>query len=182
MIICNIMADFKQALALILANEGGYVFDKDDPGGETYKGIARNMNSKWRGWVSIDMMKKQAGFPKNLEQNLDLQEDVENFYERNYWDRVQGDNIESQNIANSIFDFAVNAGVGTSSMLAQMVVDAKPDGVIGGESVKLINAFSEELFLASFTIAKISRYLTIVEKRPTSRKYLYGWVRRALGK
>ncbi len=176
------MADFKQALELILKNEGGYVFDKDDPGGETYKGVARNMNSKWRGWVSIDMMKKQAGFPKNLDQNADLQEDVENFYERNYWDRIQGDSINSQAIANSIFDFAVNAGVASSSSLAQMVVDATVDGVIGNKTVQLINSFSEELFLASFTIAKISRYLAIVEKRPTSRKYLYGWVRRALGK
>ena len=85
-------------------------------------------------------------------------------------------------LANSIFDFGVNAGVGTSNSLAQMVVDVKPDGVLGAGSLTAINNMSEELFLASFTIAKISRYMSIVEKRPTSRKYFYGWVRRALGK
>lgn len=127
-------------------------------------------------------LKKQTGFPKNLEQNLDLQVKVESFYETNYWDRVQGDKIVSQNIANSIFDFAVNAGVSTSSSLAQLVVEAKIDGVIGDNSLMLINNFSEELFLSSFTIAKISRYIAIVEKRQTNRKFFYGWVRRALGK
>jgi lysozyme family protein len=63
-----------------------------------------------------------------------------------------------------------------------MVVDAKPDGVIGPASVAAINGFEPELFLASFTIAKISRYISICEKRPTSRKYFYGWVRRSLGR
>jgi lysozyme family protein len=176
------MADFKQALQLVLKHEGGYGFDKDDPGGETYKGIARNVNSKWEGWVKVDQLKKQTSFPKNLDTDGDLQESVEHFYQTNYWDRVQGDKITSQNIANSIFDFGVNAGVGTSNSLAQMVVDVRPDGVLGATSLAAINNISEELFLASFTIAKISRYMSIVEKRPTSRKYFYGWVRRALGK
>jgi len=176
------MADFKKGLQLILKHEGNYSMDKDDPGGETYKGIARNINSKWEGWVSIDLLKKQSGFPNNLEANLDIQESVEHFYHTQYWDRVQGDKITSQEIANSIFDFAVNAGVGTSNSLAQMVADVKPDGVIGTASLSAINAMDEDLFLAAFTIAKIARYISIIEKRPKSSKYFYGWVRRALGR
>jgi lysozyme family protein len=176
------MADFKTALALILKNEGGYGFDKDDPGGETYKGIARNMNGKWPGWVTIDLLKRDSKFPNTLENNTALQDSVAQFYEANYWNKVQGDTITSQLVANSIFDFAVNAGVGTSSSLAQLVVGAKADGVIGPASVAAINAFDAELFLASFTIAKISRYISIIEKRPLSRKYFYGWVRRAVGR
>ena len=176
------MADFKTALNLILKNEGGYGNDKDDPGGETYKGIARNMNSKWNGWVTIDLLKHDAKFPKNLDAETALQDKVAAFYEVNYWDKILGDNITSQNIANSIFDFAVNAGTSTSSLLAQMVVGVKADGVIGDQSIDAINTFEEKLFLASFTIAKISRYISIVEKRPTSRKYFYGWIRRAVGR
>ena len=37
------MANYDQAFQLILQNEGGYVNDPDDPGSETYKGIARKM-------------------------------------------------------------------------------------------------------------------------------------------
>ena len=45
-----IMADFVNYFPLLLTNEGGYVFDPHDPGGETWRGIARAFNPKWTGW------------------------------------------------------------------------------------------------------------------------------------
>ncbi len=175
------MADINIALQKTLNNEGGYVFDKDDPGGETYKGVARNMNGGWDGWTTIDLLKKQSGFPANLDNNSPLQELIKTFYKTNYWDTIRGDDLTNQNVADSIFDFAVNAGVATSAMLAQMVVGAIQDAVIGPASIASINKFEPEHFLASFTVAKIARYISIIKKRPASQKYLYGWVRRALG-
>jgi lysozyme family protein len=94
---------------------------------------------------------------------------------------MKGDTIKSQEVATSIFDFGVNAGLSTSASLAQLVVGAKADGVIGPKSVEALNAFDTDHFLAAFTVAKIARYVNIVKKRPTSRKYFYGWVIRALG-
>ena len=38
-----------------MKHEGGYVFDPDDSGGETYKGVARKFHSKWEGWSKIDL-------------------------------------------------------------------------------------------------------------------------------
>ena len=175
------MADFNQAFQLVLANEGGYVNDPDDPGGETYKGVARKIFSKWDGWIKIDLLKRQSGFPGNFDKDVELQQDVEEFYRVNFWNKVKGDDIINQKVAESIFDFGVNAGVGTSASLAQLVVEAVTDGVIGQESITRINAFNSNHFLAAFTVAKIARYVNIVKKRPTSRKYFYGWVLRSLG-
>lgn len=175
------MADFSIAFSKVLVNEGGYVNDPSDPGGETYKGIARKIFNKWDGWLLIDTAKRRNDFPSNLEQDVDLQQKVKNFYEVSFWDKVNGDNIKNQNVANSIFDFAVNAGVSTSASLAQMVIGAKTDGVLGQNSVAVLNDFDADHFLASFTIAKIARYIHIVKKRPESRKYFYGWICRALG-
>ena len=175
------MADFKTALQLVLANEGSYGNDADDPGGETYKGVARKIFPKWEGWVKIDLLKRQTAFPGNLENDQDLQRDLENFYRANFWDKLNGDQINSQLVANSIFDFGVNAGAGTSATLAQLVVDTPADGSLGAESIEKINNFDCDHFLAAFTVAKIARYINIVKKRPTSRKYFYGWVIRALG-
>lgn len=175
------MANYEQALQWILSHEGGYVNDPDDPGGETYKGVARKMNSKWDGWLVVDMLKRQSGFPANLDKDTELQEAVKSFYQINYWDRIKGDHIQNQEVATSIFDFAVNAGVSTSSSLAQLVVGTTQDGVIGNQSIAQINSFDPEHFIASFTVAKIARYISIVKKRPTSKKYFYGWVCRALG-
>ena len=175
------MADFTQAFQLMIAHEGGYGNDPDDPGGETYKGVARKIFSKWDGWTKVDILKRQTGFPANLDKDPELQQNISDFYRVTFWDKINGDQIANQEIANSIFDFGVNAGVGTSASLAQMVVGAKSDGVIGPNSILAINNFDPEHFLASFTVAKIARYVNIVKKRPTSRKYFYGWVIRALG-
>lgn len=175
------MSNFIEAFRKTIENEGGYTNDPDDPGGETFKGIARKMNSKWEGWVTIDMLKRQSGFPASADRDSELREQVGMFYLNSFWNKIGGDDIQNQQIAESVFDFAVNAGVGTSSALAQMVVGVKADGVIGPDSLTAINAFDPEHFLAAFTVAKIARYVNIVKKRPTSRKYFYGWILRALG-
>jgi lysozyme family protein len=175
------MADFTNAFQLMLAHEGGYGIDPDDPGGETYKGVSRKNWSKWDGWMKIDRAKRQSGFPASLDKDVELQEDVKAFYLVNFWNRIKGDDILEQKVAESIFDFGVNAGVGSSISIAQMVVGTDPDGVIGKESIAKINAFDREHFIAAFTIGKIARYINIVKKRPSSQKYFYGWVRRALG-
>lgn len=175
------MADFTNAFNLVIANEGGYTNDPDDPGGETYKGLARNMHSNWPGWAIIDNMKLQSGFPANLDQNNQLQEMISDFYRETFWNKMNGDKIQVQDIANSIFDFGVNAGLATSVSMAQKIVGAQTDGILGPKSLEGINNFNTDHFLAAFTVAKISRYINIVKKRPTSRKFFYGWVCRALG-
>ena len=114
------------------------------------------MNSKWDGWVLVDLLKQKPGFPANLDKDTEQQGKINDFYRVNYWDAILGDQITEQTVATSIFDFAVNAGVKTSSCLAQMVVDATSDGVIGPQSIAKINGFVQEHFLASFTIAKIA--------------------------
>lgn len=174
------MALFETALQKTLLNEGGYVNDPDDPGGETYKGVARKIFSTWDGWQIIDTLKQQSGFPTSLDKNADLQSKVHDFYKTNFWDRVQGDQITDDHVAFSIFDFAVNTGVSTSAILAQHVVNANPDGVIGNNTIKEINAMDPEFFLAAFTVAKVVRYVGIVNKRPVSRKYFFGWISRAI--
>lgn len=175
------MAEFINAFRKTIDREGGYVNDPDDPGGETYKGVARKMHSKWPGWSTIDLLKRQPGFPHSLEKEAELREQIGTFYLDMFWNRIQADDIDQQEVAESIFDFAVNAGVGTSVALAQMIVGAKPDGVMGPETLQKINSFEANHFLAAFTVAKIARYVHIVKKRPTSRKYFYGWVVRAIG-
>ena len=175
------MANFENSLNKTLIHEGGYVFDKDDPGGETYKGIARTVNGSWAGWHTIDTLKKLPNFPQNLDSDKTLQENIKTFYKANYWDIIKGNDMQNQAVADSIFDFAVNAGVKTSATMVQTIIGASPDGNIGPASLAILNKFDVGYFLALFKIAKIERYMAIIKKRPMSKKYLYGWILRTLG-
>ncbi|TPW17315.1 MAG: hypothetical protein FD130_702, partial [Halothiobacillaceae bacterium] len=106
-------------------------------------------------------------------------------YKRDYWDRLHCDEINSQVIAEQLFDTAVNMGVRTAARLGQLALRIDPaDGIIGGQSLAIINALSESnqsLFLANFTLAKIARYAYICNKDRSQSKYLLGWINRALG-
>lgn len=155
------MADFDIAIEKVLKHEGGYVDDPSDSGGETNWGISK------RAHRNVDI--------RNL-----TRDGAKDIYKEFYWDRVKGDLIESQEIAESIFDFGVNAGIRTSSKMAQLVLDIEADGVIGPKTVEVLNEFNKDLFLSTFVLAKIARYTYLCEKHPKNRKYFFGWVRRAL--
>ncbi len=174
------MADFNKAYQLILTHEGGYGNDPDDPGGETYKGIARKKQADWVGWILIDAMKKQPDFPAILDSNQNLQFEIQRFYKVVFWDKVGGDQINDQDVACSIFDFAVNSGVSTSAGLAQTVVGSGCDGVVGPQTIQAINNFQPDHFIAAFAVEKCRKYIAICKKRPDSRKYFFGWIDRAV--
>jgi lysozyme family protein len=174
------MAEFKTAFKKMHNHEGGYVNDPDDQGGETYKGISRTMHKIWSGWAIIDRYKNKSGFPATLDQDVELQKEIEQFYRTNFWSPLNAEHISNQTIADSIFDFSVNAGVITSIRLAQSIVGVKADGIIGEQTLRKLNSLDFGYFLPAFTVAKISHYITIIIKRPANKKYFYGWVIRAL--
>lgn len=159
------MADFVDAVIKTIACEGGAKFtdDPDDPGGATKYGISQ------RAYPHLDI--------RNL-----TEQQAREIYKRDYWDRIRADEIESQLIAENIFDTAVNMGVRTASRLAQLAANIEPvDGIIGSRSLETLNSINPELFLSKFIIVKIARYANICNKRPESRKYLLGWINRTLG-
>ena len=165
------MADFNPAFEKMIHDEGGYQLTDipGDRGGQTYAGIARKPNPGWAGWQFID--RKDFGSATPL---------VREFYKSNFWDRVRGDDITNQAIAETIFNFAVNTGVGVASKLAQLIVGTTPDGAIGPKTLERLNICTAEKFLPAYTLAKIQRYVNICMKDRSQSKFLLGWVRRSL--
>lgn len=159
------MADFEKAIVKTLAHEGGAKFTEDpnDRGGATKYGISQ------RSYPNLDI--------KNL-----TEKEARAIYKRDFWDRIRGDEIESQVIAENLFDTCVNMGVRTGSRLAQIALNITPaDGIIGSASLEHINAASEAEFISNYTIAKIARYAHICNKDKTQSRYLLGWINRTLG-
>ena len=164
------MAEFFPAYESMIRNEGGYRLHTvtGDKGGMTYAGIARNHWPRWPGWPALD-----AG-------EIPASRMVADFYRENFWDKVRGDALESQAVAQTLFDFAVNAGVVTAIKLAQLVVGQTPDGALGPKTLAAINAIDPVKFVLSYALAKIARYRDIVTRDRTQEKFLLGWINRAL--
>lgn len=165
------MADFEQAYEKTMLAEGGYRLtnNANDRGKQTYAGISRRFHPGWPGWAYIDRGETP---PTAL---------VRSFYRAEFWDRLRLDEVNHQRVAESIYDFAVNAGHKVSAKLAQLTIGSTPDGVFGPRTILALNSMSEpSLFMARFTIAKIARYRDIVRKDPTQLKWLMGWINRTL--
>ena len=85
------MTNLETALVFSLKWEGGYSFDKDDPGGETNYGISK------RAHPDLDI--------KNLTMPL-----VVEIYRKEYWEPAGCDNLDLP-LAVCVFDTSVNMGV-----------------------------------------------------------------------
>ena len=127
------MAYFGDAFKKLSIKEGGYVNDKDDAGGETYRGISRKYNPTWQGWTMIDSYKKHytvgsKEFKSKLDNDVQLQKLVWQKYKVGYWDVFELDDFNSQRVAEQLFDTNVNCGQVAAIKMAQRVLGLKETG------------------------------------------------------
>ena len=149
------MAEFKISYDKAMVNEGSWNIDRNDLGGETMNGIARNFFPDWNGWQYIDVVKKD-GVPDfsvmSAEKKLALEIEVQNFYRNEFWKRIQGDRIPYQDVADELFDSAVNTGVGTAVEFLQnalnvlnrngkLYADIDVDGRMGGNTLNALKYY-----------------------------------------
>ena len=114
--------------------------DPNDNGGETYKGISRRANPKWSGWKIIDGYKKKyKDFKKKLDSDNELQKCVKSLYRSNYWNPIKGDDLVHQDMAEEMFDAAVNFGITKAIKLAQKTVGFEQSGVMTNILVERLN-------------------------------------------
>lgn len=187
------MANFDKALPDVLANEGGYVNDPDDEGGETYKGVARRFNGSWPGWRRVDRARRERGFPVRLDRDHELQRLVREFYKQHYWDKFQGDAIPDQALAEELFDTAVNLGVARAVAFLQralnvlnrngvLYADLVDDGVFGPRSLAALGAYLQRdtpaYLLKVLNILQGMHYIEFMTRSPVQEKYARGWLKR----
>ena len=119
---CN----FDFALKELLKHEGGYVNHPADPGGRTNLGVTQKVYEEW------------VGYPVSEKIMRGLTPDhVRALYRVKYWDRVKGDELPD-GLDLCVFDFGVNAGPSRAKRYLQMLVGAKPDGIIGPNTMQAL--------------------------------------------
>jgi lysozyme family protein len=159
-------ANFDFCFDRIIKSEGGYVWDKDDAGGETNLGVTK------QAWSEFLKRPIQDGEMKKLTVS-----DVKPFYKQMYWDSIKCDDLPS-GLDYVVFDFGINAGTKKSAKFLQRAVGAAEDGVIGPATLALVKNIEVPLLINTFTELKENFYNAIVGNNPTQNKFLKGWMNR----
>ena len=153
---------FFEAIEIILKHEGGYVHDKDDPGGETKYGISKR------------------SFPQYDIKNLSI-EDAKDVYKRHFWDVSRAEKLKDE-LRLDYFDMCVNMGQGNAVKCLQKAINNAPgekiavDGRIGPMTIKA----SSKLSVNRFRSFRVLYYAKLIMKNPTLEKFWYGWFKRSL--
>lgn len=159
---------FEKAFSYVLKNEGHYVNDKDDPGGETNYGISKNAHP------DVDV------------KNITL-EKVRQIYHDEYWLKAKCDKIENAYVATKLLDVAVHCGVRGGARILQralLAAGAKvtQDEIIGVKTVAACNTVDQNALLAAMKSEAAAYYRIVAIKQPSQEKFLNGWIQRAYKK
>ena len=138
----------------VLSHEGGYVHDKNDPGGETQWGISK------RSYPSVSI--------KELTRNQAIA-----IYYRDFWLKAHCEEL-SDGAGYQLMDSAVNSGISQSIRFMQRAVGVADDGVYGPVTLAAIRKVTETDFIMLF-IAERLEFMTKLKNWPNHGK---GWARR----
>lgn len=170
------MADFKAAFAFVLQHEDSTCSGKVtvDAGGRTRFGIAEKFHP--------DLTEEFFSGPAE-----DALAEAEKIEEREYWDAMRLAEVENQNVANKLFDMAVNMGVRQAAVYAQRAANAlavvgarvTEDGVIGPRTLAAINTPDPIAYYQLLRELGASHYRHLAAVNPAQAVNLAGWLKRA---
>lgn len=180
------MKSVAEIAAEIVRREGGYVNDRDDPGGATNHGVTIHTMRR----LGLDLTKDgviDADDVRVLGQDQAIE-----IFVLHYFDAPKIA-LLPEALQPSVFDMYVNAGAHAVRILQRlfnaMRIDVKVDRVIGPLTV----AAAEQAYAAAphhladaYGIARRNYYYALADARPASRKYARrrdggkgGWITRA---
>ena len=180
------MPNVREIAEEIVAREGGFVNDPDDPGGATNHG------------VTIGTLRR-LGIDVNRDTRIDVadvkalsQKQAVEIYLKHYFE-APGIGALPEPLQASVFDMYVNAGGNAVKILQRLLTEmgfpCDVDGEIGPATIRAAQMGHEaapEHLVDAYGIARRNYYYTLADKRPASRKYARakdggkgGWIRRA---
>ena len=193
------MASFNEIVRKVLNIEGGYTDDPTDKGNwvctnkawptgdypdykcangdkpllvGTNRGIAAPVLAAWLNKVpSVQQMKTLT------------EQTAIDIFEVNFWKKIKGDHIQSQEVANIFLDGAINHGSNKATKLMQETLNSigknvSVDGVVGPNTLNAINHSDAALLHNQYKDRREQFYYAIVSSRPSQQKYLNGWLNR----
>jgi lysozyme family protein len=180
------MPDVRKIADEIVAREGGFVNDPDDPGGATNHG------------VTIHTLRR-LGLDVNRDTRIDVADvralsraQAVEIYLDHYFTRP-GIAALPETLQASVFDMYVNAGANAVKILQRLLTDmgfpCEPDGEIGPQTIRAAQMAADAApthLGDAYGIARRNYYYALADRRPASRKFARrkdggkgGWITRA---
>lgn len=170
----------------IVAREGGFVNDPDDPGGATKYGVTlatlRGLNRDVNRDGKVDVADVRVLTRDDARQIF-----IEHYFRKPRLDQLPGV------LHATLFDMQVNAGANAVRILQRLVARmgfaCADDGVVGPKTVTAVAAAcnaAPDHITDAYGIARRNYYYALADARPASRKYARradggkgGWITRA---
>ncbi|ODM42142.1 holin-associated N-acetylmuramidase [Cereibacter johrii] len=170
----------------IVAREGGFVEDPDDPGGATNRGVTL-ATLRRLGFDTTGDGKVQVEDVRAL-----TQAQAEAIFIDHYFRRPGLANLPEA-LQPGVFDMYVNAGSTAVRLLQKLLSDmgfpCAADGIVGPQTIRQAQAAIEAApahLADAYAIARRNWYYALADSRPASRKYARrkdggkgGWITRA---
>lgn len=180
------MKSVEQIAAEIVAREGGYVDDPDDPGGATNYGVTIGTLRRLGRDLDGDGVVTKADL-KRLTAGQAAEIFVEHYFRRPRIDALP------ESLHASVFDMYVNSGANAVKILQRLLVAMRIpvaiDGIIGPQTIAAAaraQAAAPDHLADAYGIARRNYYYALADRRPASRKFARrrdggkgGWIRRA---
>jgi lysozyme family protein len=180
------MQTVREIASAIVAREGGFVNDPDDPGGATKFGVTIHTMRR----LGLDLTGDGAVDAADV-RRLSRAQAVDIFV-RHYFNAPRIAELPAP-LQPSVFDMYVNAGSNAvkilQSLLREMGEEIGVDGAIGPQTIRAAQAAwqaAPDHLVDAYGIARRNYYFRLADRRPASRKYARsraggkgGWIRRA---
>lgn len=152
--------------------------------GLTYFGIYESAHPNWYGWNIIKRYLANTPDLKECSKILanvsDLNKNVEDFYKKEFFDKMKLDLVKSEHKQLELMCLAINVNPKQATKVLQETLGVTIDGIIGQQTINALNAFDESLFDKLFDLEEKEFYNELVENKERFKIYKDGWFNRAV--
>ena len=180
------MQSVQEIATAIVAREGGYVNDPDDPGGATNFGVTIHTMRR----LGLDLT--GDGRVTSADVRVLTREKAVEIFIQHYFYGPRIDKLPEP-LQATVFDMYVNSGANAVKILQRLLnkmrIGVSVDGVLGPQTITAAkDAFraAPDHLVDAYGIARRNYYYALADRRPASRKYARrrnggkgGWIVRA---
>jgi len=166
------MANYDKSYSRTAYNEGGYQANPSDQG--NYNSAGQLVGTNWG--ISAKVYEDWLGRRPTAQDMMDMTKSTAKaIFRAKFWNKIKGDQLPNQYVADILFDGVVNHGQGVR--LAQEVLGITQDNVFGQETYnKLVNTPPGE-FYNKYKERRRQYYYQLAQN-PSQLVFLNGWLKR----